>query len=322
MKIGNSEILTTLVTATEKSRDSKNSEIKLFESNGENLGTVSNTAQGVSADVTINKNIEESSILGFSKQKIQINTLQGQSFEINLFIQGTADAEKIKILSEKIAKVMSNLPEKALVDMQKECRHIFILKNIPHNSQAKGLAIGPLNQIFLSSDLTFELSKEELSDTLIHETGHLIDQTNCKFTGKASNINKRAFTALKELLTSDLGFDPESHSLASISEFFADYYLNKIGSPSKNHRCVALFNKLDEYKKAFETLEEEAFNNKYGEQSEKIKLIAKKWEKLEGDFIYFLTNIDNGEVERIDENAQPMSLEQIEERNQQIKKES
>lgn len=318
MRIENNEILKTLYSSAESVKTVDNN-IQIFETKDQNQSVLFKSAQGISADVELSS-VEKSAIPAFNKQRLQIKTTQGQVFNINVFIQSSADIEKVDKLSKTLTKTLSNLPLNILEDMQKECKHIFILKNIPHNIEAKALAIGPLNQIFLSSDKVVDLSEEELSDTLTHETGHLIDQTNCHFTGKASNMNKRSFATLKELLTPDLGFDQKSHSLANVSEFFADYYLKKSGFPSKNHRCISLFNKLDEYKNDFKLLDEEALNSKYGKHSEKIRLIAKKWAKLENDFIYFLTNINSGEVERMDENAKPMSLEQIDERNQRIKK--
>lgn len=312
MKIGNNEIFKT-TEATPANINSTNSrEIMLFKTEEQNQVVKNNTTQGLNADVETG-NTKTSAIPGFAKQQLQIRTLQGQTFNINLFIQGSANPEKVKQLSEKLTKTLSNLPANILEDMQKECKHIFILKNIPHNVKAKALAIASLNQIFISSDRMAEESEESLADTITHELGHLVDSTKTTSNEQCSKLHVEAFNNIKNTLINDLGFDPESHSLAKPSEMFADYYLYTQGNPSENHRCRALFDTIFNYKADIENLTSEEFSAKYGEKSEKIRFVISEWGRLERNYEAFLQYLDKGRMARMDENAQPMSLEQIQE---------
>ena len=124
MKIGNNEIFKT-AEATPANINSTNSrEIMLFKTEEQNQVVKNNTTQGLNADVETG-NTKTSAIPGFAKQQLQIRTLQGQTFNINLFIQGSADPEKVKQLSEKLTKTLSNLPANILEDMQKECNEVI-----------------------------------------------------------------------------------------------------------------------------------------------------------------------------------------------------
>ena len=319
MRIDSNEILKTTVAKAENTNTTNNTDIQLFESKEQQQSVLSKTTQGTNADVELGK-IENSAIPGFSKQCLQIKTTQGEVFNINVFIQSSADIEKVDKLSKTLTKTLSNLPLNILEDMQKECKHIFILKNIPHNIEAKALAIGPLNQIFISSDRMSEEPEEELANTITHELGHLVDRTNTSGNEQCSKLHVKAFNNVKNTLINDLGFNPESHSLAKPSEMFADYYLYQRGNPRNNHRCIELFDTLLAYKADVETLTSEELNSIYGEKTEKIKFVVSEWKKLEKNYDAFLEFLDKGTLSRIKEDAQPMSLEQIEEINNQNKK--
>lgn len=314
MRINNNEIAN-LATFSEKVGTTNNKEIKVFETNIEEKNVL-NTTIGTSAEVNVS-NAKAAKIPGFTEQKLQIKNLEGQAFEINLFIQGSADPEKVKQLSEKLTKTLSNLPTNTLEDLQKECKHIFILKNIPHNTQAKALAIGPLNQIFISSDRMAEEPEEELANTITHELGHLVDRTNMKGNEQCSKLHVDAFKNVKNTLINDLGFDSEFHSLDKPSELFADYYLYKSGNSSENHRCRKIFDTLRAYKTDVENLTPKEFNTKYGEKSEKINFLISEWSKLESNYDAFLKYLDKGTIPRMNEEAQPLSLEQIQKINSQ-----
>lgn len=227
--------------------------------------------------------------------------------------------EKIDKITTKLAKVIAELPPQYLDDLSQECKHIMLTNDIIYNKDAVALAIGPLNQIFLSASKIETLSEKEYAEVLIHETGHLIDQTNCSMTGKATKWYKMEFEDLKKSISDDLGFDTEIHSLDSVSEFFADYYLNTVYDVSEKHRSNKLFKLLNGYQTDVNNLSTEELEKKYGDKKQRVIELSKKWQSVKKDFDYFLNNIHSGSIERADEEAKPMNFEQINEHNANAK---
>ena len=317
----------TNINSTQKSNNiantssqSQNIEIgKLLASNSVKTQSSNKTINGSNASITIERQ-ENSSIPGFNTQKLTIKPSDGLSFTIDLHIDNSCNAEN-QNLTEKISKIISNLPSNVLEDLKEECKHIAIPKNIVYNKEAKGLAIGPLNQIFLSADRMKDMTNAEVSDTLIHELGHLIDYHKSSFgIGEATNSYKREFNKLKTNITKDLGFDTEAHTFKGVNELFADYYLYQSSKVSDNHRSKAIFDLLNSYKNDVETLSSEELQSKYGEKTSSIIELTNNWKTMERQFKYYLGNVNDPEiVDRMDETKTPMNLEQL---NQQIEKQN
>ena len=229
-------------------------------------------------------------------------------------MQNFANSENTEKLLDKLTKSISNLPENVLADLQKECKHIFVVDKIPNPTSIKGepkaMAVGGLNQIFFSAKVMSEISNEQTTDTLVHELGHLVDQTSSNI-GACSKWHNKAYANLKKTLQEDLGFDKESHSLDTAKELFADYYLFKSGIATEDNRCRKLFDTINSYKSDYEEFNSDDFRSKYGDKSEKIVFMLKEWEKLENNYEYFLRNLDSKSISRANFGMQPMSIEQI-----------
>lgn len=282
--------------------------------------TANKSISGKNANINIEQQTN-SVMIGFNSQKLNITTADGENFTIDLHISNSCINDNAE-LTERLSKVLSNLPPNVLKDIKEECKHIVIPQNIIYNKEAKGLAIGPLNQIFLSADKLKEMTNQEISETFVHEIGHLIDEHSSSFTkGKATNSYTRKFNTLKEFMTEDLGFDRNAHTFKGTNEFFADYYLYNNLEVSNKHRSKAIFDLLTTYRNDVETLSYEELSAKYPDKADNIIELNKNWKSLEKDFKYYFENLEDPEiVYRMNENAHPMSFEQLDEKfNQQNK---
>ncbi len=298
-------------------QNTKNSEKSIGEYLNESTAA-DNVVQGKGAAVSADERYSSSNIPGFMMKKVSVTLKNNTSFSFNLHIAKNVDAEKLDQITELLTRVVSNLPEACLKDFSEECTNILITETIPNNKRASALAIGPLNQIFLSAHYLSMMSDSKCAETLVHEIGHLVDQTNCSFTRRATKYYKKDFEKLKQNLTEELRFDTQSHTLSSIGEFFADYYLTKRLKVSDDNRSKIVFEKLNQYSEDVKNLSDIELRDKYGDNTEQIINISDVWQDMKNDFEFFLKNIDSGVVERMDENANPMSFEQIQERNKRV----
>ncbi len=281
----------------------------------ENTDDISISSNGKNAEVTLKDSDSKFQVPGFTAQKIDISVPGKENITINLFTANNIKKEDIVKIKQKLVDTISNLPPEVLEDLNQECKHILITNNIIYNKDALALAIGPLNQIFLSASQMKDLSEERFAETLVHENGHLVDQTNCSITGKATKWYKKEFEDFKNSITKDLGFDVETHSLDSVSELFADYYLNTVYEVSEEHRANKLFTLLEQYQNDVNTLSREDLETKYGDKTDNIIELVEKWNKIDNGFAYVLGNINSGEIERANISAEPLNFEQIEEHN-------
>lgn len=320
MKIGgNQQINTTTPQTIGAVKTNQAEEIRIGDYLVQNSETNPNTVYGKNAEVTLNESQKASIMPGFTQQEIQIKTATGVEFRINLHVQKNADQEGVKKLTDKLNRVISNLPPKVLEDMKEEVRHITICPSIIVNKEAKALAMGELNQIFLSVEKMAELSEKEIEETITHEQGHLADRLEGTFAGKGSKYMKKSFTALKETTTPELGFEKDSYTLSNASELFADYYLYKCGNPSEGHRSKEVFDKLENYNNDVTTLTEEELQAKYGENTQAVKNVAEKWGAIKKELDFYLGNVQSGEYPRVNEKAVPHSIEQMLEINEKAK---
>ena len=318
MRIDKHEIhlqTTNQVTQTNQTNQSEN--IRIGELMVQETETNENKIYGKSAEVEIN-NSEKSAIPGFVQNKIIIKTKDGKEFSVNLFVQGNTDPAQAKKLTEKLTKVIANLPPKTLDDMQQEMKHITICPNIIVNNKALALAIAPLNQIYLSASNMAELSEAEIENTLIHEQGHLADRIEGMFAGNFSRYFEKEFSELINALNQDPNINTNTHTCSRVGEFFADYYLHKNGTHTKEHRSEEIFYKLEAYKDDFQNLTETELFAVYGENVDMVKNIAKKWAPMSEQFDQYFRRLGEGDWDRINEKAAPMSVEQIIERNKKI----
>ena len=304
---------------TVKPQNNTNIEIgKLLTSNTVKT-TNDKTVKGTSATVVAQQQAE-SEMIGFNTQKLNITTAEGVTFTLDLHISKICFKDNTE-LTERLSKVLSNLPPKVLMDIKEECKHIVIPENIIYNKEAKGLALGPLNQIFLSADKLKELSNQEISETLVHELGHLVDYHSSSFgMSHGTKSYQREFSALKELISKDLGFDTEAHSFSGVKELFADYYLYNNFNVSDKHRSKQIFDLLTTYKNDVSTLSEEELKEKYDNKTNDVIELSNKWKALERQFKYYLGNVEDPEiVDRMNEDAKPMTFEQLDEKIEQQK---
>ena len=321
MKIGgNEQINNVTLNASNEVSTNKQNEISIGDYLVQNSAeTNSNSINGKTAEVVLSPNIKKSVIPGFTKQNIAVRTLEGVEFNVTLHVQANTNKEQVKELSDKLCKVISNLPPQVLSDMKEETRHITICPNIIHRKDAKAMAVGELNQIFLSAELLAGTTEKDLEETLIHEQGHLIDRREGTFAGKWSTYCQKDFDAVKELATSELGFEVDLYTLSNTRECFADYYLYKCGKPSDEHESKVIFEKLEYYSNEVASLSNEELQATYGENTDKVKDIAKKWKILRNNFDFLLTGTQSGKYPRLVETAQPLSIESMLEINEKAR---
>ena len=320
MKIGgNEQINTPILNTSSEVKNTPKEEVRIgdYLANNSSEVTNSNSASGKSAEVELSNKIEKSIIPGFTKQNITIKTASGVEFNATLHVQANTDKEQAKILSDKITKIVSNLPPQVLEDIKEELRHITICPNIILNKDAKALAVSELNQIFLSAEVLSGASEKDIEETITHELGHLIDRREGTFEGKWSEYCKNSFDNLKKSLTPDLGFEKDVYTMSNPRECFADYYLYKCGAPSDNHRSKQLFDKLQTYYNDVSNLSSEELQAKYGENTNAVKSAAEKWSKLQKEFDFVLTGTQSGKYQRLKESVEPLSIEQMTEINEQ-----
>lgn len=277
------------------------------------------TIKGEGADVSVDEKFSPSTVPGFMSKKVTIHIPGSEAFSVNMHVAKNVNPEQVEKITEKLTRTISNLPQDFLEDFGKECTNLLIVPDIPMEKRAVAHTIGKLNQIFISASHFDKMSDTEYAEVLVHETGHLIDQSNDGMVGKASKWWNKEFKNLKSVITEDLGFDTKTHSLDNTGELFADYYLNKKMQTSENHRSNKLFDLLKQYNDDVNTLSAEELQDKYGENTDKIIDVAKNWNELKNCFEYYLGNLESGTCERMQPDVEPMSHEQIKEHDQQVR---
>lgn len=266
---------------------------------------------GQNVDAMMGASDDAPAVPGFEAHEVQFILDDGQEFSVNLYVSEDLIPEQADKMAQKFMRVMCNLSPEFLDEFKNECKHVLLVPENEINSEAWAQAVGQTNQMFISVSKMLNLSDQKFAETLIHETGHLVDQTN-GFTGKASKAWNSEFNQLKGLITADLGFDAETKTLTSASEMFADYYLNNQCEVSEEHRSKLLFKLLNQYSNDVEKLSPEELQAKYGEKTDSIISLTKAWGKLKYGFDYFLGNVSAGDVvERMNESAKPLNFKQL-----------
>lgn len=259
---------------------------------------------------------------GMKTKLITINTSSGVNCNIKLYTAQNIDDQTVKNIETKLTNALKNMPENVLDDFAKECRTLVLLDEISIEKRAYALAMGPLDQIFLSASKMENLSDEGFETTIVHELGHLIDNYYQIMHGAqgiqstvASIIYQRDFDKLKKMMSEELGFDTSSHTLDNVKEFYADAYLDSNYDLPQSHRAKNIFDLLKKYDNDVKNLTLEELEEKYEQNTEKIKELVNQYDKLKSGFNYYRGNIDaDDQYLRIDKH-EPMTLEQIIESN-------
>jgi len=281
---------------------------------------------GTSATVNLDTGNSKSIVPGFEQRKLVIKTQKGNSFTINLHVSQDMAPEMLQEMLPKLVKSFANMPEDVLNNYSVECKHILLADEIPYNKDAKALAIGPLNQIFISAEKFSMMREEDCMSTLVHELGHLIDYSQNPFImGKATDCNKKEFSNLALAVSKDSGYDYDMYMLSSGSELFADYYAYRSGVlvDSNTRNSKSQIDRFEAILSDSQNLNEEALSEKYQCDVQVVKDIANAWGKIKHTMDYYLSNVESGLVtieERANLSRKPMNFAQIDEHNANAEK--
>lgn len=291
-------------------------DIKIFNNSETNQDT-NISINGSNATISINNNAQNPIVPGFIQYNLTITTKEKQTFNISIHIDKNANKEYLDKALTKLMKILSNMNKDTLNDLGLELKHILLTDNIIFNKQASGMAIGPLNQMFLSTEKLAKMSDEECLTTITHELGHLIDYSNAPMLrGKATQWYKSEFNNLTKSLDVNLDFKTDSHMFDNCSELFADYYAYTAGTliDTPTRKAKTQFDLLEKYTYDLENLSSEEIEAKYGEHVNSVKQVATAWKTLKGNFHYYLGNLKTGYItkeDRADVNTLPQNYEQL-----------
>ena len=322
MKINNIEINTLKPLANNNTiqKNADEEQNKIFDIPDEDF-EIKPLAEGTYATVMVDNKADKSIIPGFVKQNLQIKTKNGKIFNISLHIEGKINNETLQKSIFTLMTALSNIPENVLEDIAIECKHIVLSENIVFNKQASAMAIAPLNQMFISAEKLAEMNEDECKTTVVHELGHLVDHSK---GGNATKYYTDEFSGLKNLLTENLGFKPDSHMFDNCREFFADYYTYKAGLivDTPTRKAKTQFDLLEQYAYDVKNMNETELKAKYQDRALEIKNLVTAWEILKTDFDYYLGELTNNNIkesDRADTSREPMNYEQLIEHNNNLK---
>lgn len=317
MKVDTSNFLSDSINIKSNTIDlTSSNDITIFNNSETNQDT-NISINGSNATISINNNAQNSIVPGFIQYNLTITTKEKQTFNISIHIDKNANKEYLDKALTKLMKILSNMNKDTLNDLGLELKHILLTDNIIFNKQASGMAIGPLNQIFLSTEKLAKMNDEECLTTITHELGHLIDYSNAPMMhGKATQWYKSEFNNLKKTIDVNLDFKTDSHMFDSCSELFADYYAYTKGAliDTPTRKAKTQFDLLEKYYTDTNNLSKEELDTKYGEKSDSVRQVASAWKTLKGNFHYYLGNLKTGYItkeERADVNTLPQNYEQL-----------